>query len=64
MVRVFANNPGVLSSILDQFIPKNQKMLLDGSLLNTQSNKVQIMGKWSNPGKGGPPSLTPQCCSY
>ena len=37
MVRVFANDPGV--------IPKTQKMLLDASLINTQQYKVEIKGK-------------------
>ena len=34
-VRVFANHPGDLGSILGRVIPKTQKMVLDASLLNT-----------------------------
>ena len=45
MVRVFANGPGDLGSIPGQVITKNQKMVLDASLLNTQYYKVQIKGK-------------------
>ena len=30
---------------------------LDASLLNIQHYKIQIKGKWSNPGKGVTPSL-------
>ena len=45
MVRVFANDPGDLGSILGRVIPKTQKMVLDASLLNTQQFKVGIKGK-------------------
>ena len=45
MVRVFANGPGDLGSILGQVIPKTQKMVLDASLLNTQQYKIEIKGK-------------------
>ena len=41
MVRVFANGPGDLSSIAGRVIPKNQKMVLDASLLNTKHYKVE-----------------------
>ena len=44
-VRVFANGPGDLGSILGRVIPKTQKMVLDASLLNTQHYKVWIKGK-------------------
>ena len=44
-VRVFANGPGDLGSILGRVIPKTQKMVLDASLLNTQHYKVRIKGK-------------------
>ena len=44
MVRVFANGLADLGSIPGQFIPKTQKMVLDGSLLNTQQYKVEIKG--------------------
>ena len=36
MVRVSTNGPGNLGSILGRVIPKTQKMVLDGTLLNTQ----------------------------
>ena len=45
MVRVFANDPGDLGSILDRIIPKTQKMVLDVYLINTQHYKVWIKGK-------------------
>ena len=59
MVRVFANGPGDLGSIPARVIPKTQKMVLDATLLNTQHYKVRIKVKWSNPGKGVAPTLTP-----
>ena len=39
-------------------------MVLDASLLNTQHYKVHIKGKWSNPGKGVVPSLTPRYSDF
>ena len=48
MVWVFANCPGDWGSISSQVISKTKKMVLDASL----HYKVQIKGKWSNPGKG------------
>ena len=45
MVRVFANGPGDLGSILGRIIPKTQKIVLDATLLNTQRYKVKIKGK-------------------
>ena len=45
MVRVFANGPEDLGSILGRVIPKTQKMVLDATLLNTQHYKVMIKGK-------------------
>ena len=61
MVRVLANSPGNQSLFPGQVIPmtKNKKKkkekkkggVLDAFLLNTQYYKVQIKGKWSNPGK-------------
>ena len=45
MSRVFANGPEDVGSIPDQVIPKNQKMLIDAALLNTQHYKVRIKGK-------------------
>ena len=50
MVRVFAN--GQVESYY-----RPQKMVLDASLLNTQHYKVQIKGKWSNPGEELHPPL-------
>ena len=43
--RVFANSPGDLGSIPGRVIPNTLKMVLDGSLLNTQQYKVSIKGK-------------------
>ena len=45
MVRVFANGPGDLGSILGRVIPKTLKMVLDAALLNTQHYRVWIKGK-------------------
>ena len=44
-VRVFANGPGDLGSILGRVIPKTLKMELDTTLLNTQHYKVRFKGK-------------------
>ena len=41
MVRVFANDPGHLSSIPGRVIPKTQKMVLGAFLLNTPYCKDQ-----------------------
>ena len=54
MVLMFTNGPGDWGSILGQVIPKNQKMLLDSSLLNTQPYKI-----WINSGEMVAPSATP-----
>ena len=43
--RVFANVSGDLGSIQGRVIPKNLKMVVDTSLLNTQQYKVRIKGK-------------------
>ena len=43
--RVFANDPGDLSSIPGRVTPKTLKMVLDTSKLNTQQYKVRIDGK-------------------
>ena len=45
MSRLFANGPGVRGSIPGRVIPKNQKMVLDATLLNIQYYKVRIKGK-------------------
>ena len=42
MSRVFASGPGDQDSIPSRIIPKTQKMVLDGALLNTQHYKVRI----------------------
>ena len=44
-VRVFANSPGDLGSILGRVIPKTLKMELDATLLNSQHYKVRDKGK-------------------
>ena len=52
MVRVFANGPGDLGSILGRVIlKKTQKMVLDDSLLNTQHYKVRIKDKVAQSGE-------------
>ena len=51
--RVFAIDPGDLSSISGRVIPKTFTMVLDTSLLNTQQYKVRIEGKVN----GGPLKL-------
>ena len=43
--RVLANGPGDLGSIPGRIIPKNEKMVLDAALPNTQYYKVGIEGK-------------------
>ena len=63
-VRVFANGPGDLGSVPGRVIPKNQKMVLDASLLNTQHYKVRIKGKVEQSREGVAPSPTPWCSSY
>ena len=57
MVRMFANGLGNRSSIPGRVTPKNQKMVSDAALLNTQHYKIMNKGKWNNPGKGVAPSL-------
>ena len=43
--RVFANDPGHMSSITGRVIPNTLKMVLDTSYLNTQQYKVSIEGE-------------------
>ena len=43
--RMFASGPGDLGLILGRVIPKNLKMVLDTSLINTQQYKVCIKDK-------------------
>ena len=62
--KVFDNGRRDLGSIPDRVIPKTLKMVLDTSLLNTHIIRYVSRVKWSNPGKGVAPSLTPRCCSY
>ena len=64
VIRVFTSGPEDRGSIPGRVIPKIQIMVLDVSLLNTQHYKVQIKGKWSNPGKGVVPSSTLHSSSY
>ena len=64
MVRLFTNSPGDRGSISCQVISKTQKMVFDAFLFNTLHYKVQIKGKWSNPGKGVATSPTPWHSSY
>ena len=64
MVRVFANGPGDLSSILGRAIPKTQKMVLDAALLNTQHYKERIKGKVEQSRERGSAPLTSRCSSY
>ena len=45
MTRMFVNGPGDRGSISGRVIPMTQKMVLDGTLLNTQHSKVRIKGK-------------------
>ena len=51
MVRVITNGSRDCGSIPGRVIPKNQKMVLDASLLSTHYYKVQIKDKWSKLGK-------------
>ena len=47
--KVFANDPGILSSIPGRVIPKTLKMVLDTSLINTHQYKVRIKVKEEQP---------------
>ena len=55
MSQVFTNGPGDQGSFPGRVIPKDSKMVLDTTLLNTQHYKVRITGKveqsreWSAP---------------
>ena len=51
------SNPG-------RVIPKTQKMVLDASLLKTQSYEVRIKGKRNIPRKGVAPSPTHLFSNY
>ena len=44
MSSVFANGPGDQVITLGRVIPKNQKMVLDATLLSTQHYKLRIKG--------------------
>ena len=43
--RVFTNGPEDLGSIPGHVIPKNLKLVLDASLLNTQQYKIHTKGR-------------------
>ena len=45
MSRMFDNDPGNRVLITGRVIPKTQKRVLDGNLLNTQYYKVRVKGK-------------------
>ena len=64
MVCVFINGPVDRGSIPGRVIPRTQEMIPDASLLNIQHYKIQIKGKWKNPGKRVAPSPTPLCSNY
>ena len=64
MVRVFANGPGDLGSILGRVIPKTQKWYLIPPCLTLSIIRYGSRVKWSNPGKGVAPSPIPWCSSY
>ena len=63
-VRVFANGPGDLGSIPDRVMLETQKWYLMSPCLTLSIIRNGLRVKWSNPGKGVAPSLTPQCSSY
>ena len=64
MSKVFANGTGDQGSIPCRVIPKTQKTVLDGTLLNTQHYKVHIKGKVEQSKNGVAPSPIPQCGTY
>ena len=64
MITLLGNGPGDWGSIPGQVISKTQEMVRDASLLITQHYKVQIKGKWRNPGQGVVPFPTPCRNSY
>ena len=64
MSRVFANSPGDRGSIPDRIIPKNQKVVPDAALLNTQRYTVRIKDKLKLSRERSNASPTPRCSSY
>ena len=64
MVRVFANGPGYLGSIIGRVIPKTQKWYLMSPFLTLSIIRYGSGVKFVNPGKGVAPSPTSWCCSY
>ena len=62
--KVFTNGLGDLGSIPGRIIPKTLKMVLDTPCLTLSNIRYISRVKWSNPGKGVPPSPTPRCSSY
>ena len=63
MVRVFANDPGELSSITGRVRPKFQKWYLMPPCLTLSIIMYGSRVKWGNPEKGVVPSPTPWCIS-
>ena len=65
-IYMFANGPRDLGSIPGRIIPKNQKMVFDASLLNTQHYNVWIKDKveQSREMNYALPFPTPWCSSY
>ena len=62
MSKVLATCPGDQGSIPDRVTPKTQKMLHGTASLSIMRYWSRV--KWSNPGNGIAPSLTPGCSSY
>ena len=64
MFRVFANGLGDPGSIPGRVRAKTKKIVLDGSLLNTQHYKVKIKGKVEQSREKSSASPRPWCGSY
>ena len=64
MSRVFVNDPGDWGSIPGRVMPKTQKWYLVGPCLTLGIIRYGSRVKWSNPGEGVVPSLTPRCSNY
>ena len=62
--RVFTSGPGDLGSIPGRVIPKTLKWYLILPSLTLSNIRYLSRIKWSNPGKGVAPSLSPRCSSY
>ena len=61
---VFANGPGDLGSVPGRVIPKTKKWYLMPPCLTLSIIRYGSRVKWSNPGKGLAPFITPWCRSY